>query len=1365
MSKNIRPGVFVFKANMKKNIPSKGHKFVVLLVFSIGIILSLVAFFLMRNQENRRLISEFNYLAEDRAAIFEDKVGDYIDLAQSLGSFYASSQSVERGEFSDFTKNILSRHKNIIDIDWIPRVLESERAIYEETASKDIRADFEIKESDKQGNLIKAGKREEYYPIYFIEPFESSKFVLGFDVSSDPARWEAMIRARDEGAPIITSKIKLLRKSDEDFGCRIFLPIYRNNLSHNTIEERRKNLTGFVSLLFKVGQTLSAAVQDTKPVGLDTYIYDDTVKEGEQLLYYYPARLQSKKSNYSIGVFSIYRGVGFSQAFDIGGRKWRIACLPSPGFIENHRAWQSWIFLIIGLLITFVSTVYLADVLNREVKIRSLVNQRTAELRDSEEKYRVLFDASRDAVMLVSVDKGFLGGNKATLEIFGCKDEEEFKSQNPASLSPEYQPDGQLSLVKSREMMKIAIDKGSHFFEWVHKRIDGREFTAVVLLSRMQLKGQELLQATVRDISESKQAEIALQRQKDELEIILNSAPAWIFYKDKENRLVRVNKSFADAMGMSHSELEGKAMLELYPQEQADSYWRDDLEVIQSGKPKINIVETVKIKDKTLWVKTDKVPYRDEQGNIIGVIGFTVDITEIRKAEEALSEANQFNKEIIANAAQGIVVLDKDLRCLEWNKFMEGISGLASSEVLYKNILSLFPDIIRLGIDKLLVRGFNGEYGSGQDAFYVNKNGEQFWLKGFYGPHYNAKGEIIGIIVVVTDITERKKLEDDLRAKEERFRTLVSNIPGAIYRCTNTPDWNMEFISYEIREISGYPAGDFINNKIRSYASIIHPEDKNMVWKSIQKAVADKHPYDLEYRIIHAHGNIRWVHEKGQGIFSEEGKLSCLDGAIFDITERYEVQQKVQKLSIGIEQSPAIVVITDKDGNIEYVNKKFVELTQYTFEEVKGKNPRVLKSGEQSIEFYKQLWDAILSGREWTGEFHNKKKNGQMYWELARISPIKNQSGVITNFIAIKEDITERKRIEAELKKAYDTMYSIIESAPFGIYIVNEKGNIELVNPAMLNISGATQEQFMGLNVFDFSPYRSIGLADKIKQCFIGERFKLETVEYTSSFGKKTTCRNFYGIPLEESGANKALIIVEDITERKRLENMKDEFVSTVSHELRTPLSIMREGISQILEGLHGKVNPKQKHFLIVSLTGIDRITRIVNNLLDLSKIESGRIELKIEPVDFTEVAKSVGAVLKSVAQSKKLKIKYNFSQAKIETSADKDRITEVFLNLVNNAIKFTDKGYIQIDISDKEDYIESSIIDTGIGIAEEDVPKLFTKFEQFGRPAVPIEKGIGLGLVICKGIVELHGGKIWVNSKFGKGTTVTFTIPKKTNI
>lgn len=1212
----------------------KGYKFIPFLVLCVGVISSLNLFFFVRHWERSNISAKVYSLGEDRALLFENSVHDHVDLLRAVASLYISSESVERNEFRSFSLFILKNHNDLLDVDWLPRIRESERIAYENRVSREINANYKIKILTAQDNLIDTDIRKEYFPIDYVEPFDKNKAILGFDVSSDPVRKSAMDEARDAGESTATAKIKLLRGNKGDVGCRMFMPIYKNGFPSDTLEQRRENLIGFVSLLFEIKGAFDSAIRYTQPIGLNTYIYDVTTDGNEELLYYHRARLQAKHDRVSVGKYSVYYGIEFSKIFKIADRSWKIVCRPSLGFMERNKVWQSWAFLLLGLIFTLLVTIYIASILNRTEKIELLVKQRTAELKESQERYKTLFDSSRDAIMTASPDRGFLSGNKATLEMFKCEDEEEFKSFDPSKLSPEYQPDGQLSSVKSQEMMRIALEKGSNSFEWVHKRIDGEEFFASVLLSRMQVRDDIFLQATVRDI------------------------------------------------------------------------------------------------------------------------------TDRKKAEEALSEAVQFNKEIISSATQGIVVIDRQFRILIWNKFLEMGSGLSASEVLNKNLFEVLPFLKNTG---LLERALNGEFVTTGDIPYVKKPEGKGWMHCFCGPCRNTKGEVTGIVVVVSEISERKDMEDNLRANEERFRTLVANVPGVIYRCLNDSAWTMKFISNKVHEMCGYPAEDFIDNRIRSYASIILPEDKDMVWKSIQDSISKKQPYDISYRIINAEGKLMYIHEKGQGVFSQEGNLLYLDGVMLDITAQYQSEEQIRKLFAGVEYSPAIVVITDNKGNIEYVNKKFVDVTGYSLEEAKGKNPRILKSGERKAEFYKQLWDTILSGKDWEGEFHNKKKNGELYWEYARISPIKNDKGEITNFIAIKEDITGKKLTEEKLNKAYKTTNSIIENAPFGIYIVNNRGSVEYVNPAMLVIGGSTKEQFLSLNMFDFPLFQAIGLSDKIRECFAsGNSFRMDSIEYTSYFGKKKTFRNFYGILLEEGEANKVLIVVEDITERKRLEKMKDEFVNTVSHELRTPLSIMREGISQILEGMHGKVNPKQRHFLVVSLNGIDRITRIVNNLLDLSKIESGRIELKIEPVDFTEIVKSVGSVLKSVAEIKKLKIKYNFAQPKIEIPADKDRITEVFLNLINNAIKFTDKGYIQVNVVDKGDCVESSIVDTGIGIAEEDAPKLFTKFEQFGRPAVVIEKGIGLGLVICKGIVELHGGKIWVSSQLGKGTTITFTIPRK---
>jgi PAS domain S-box-containing protein len=231
--------------------------------------------------------------------------------------------------------------------------------------------------------------------------------------------------------------------------------------------------------------------------------------------------------------------------------------------------------------------------------------------------------------------------------------------------------------------------------------------------------------------------------------------------------------------------------------------------------------------------------------------------------------------------------------------------------------------------------------------------------------------------------------------------------------------------------------------------------------------------------------------------------------------------------------------------------------------------------------------------------------------------------------------------------------------------------------------------------------------------------------------------------------------------ELQKIGQLKSDFVSTVSHEFRTPLTVTREALAQILDGICGKINKRQKLFLSMSIEGIDRLSRLIENLLDISKMEAHKIELKRELIDIVSLAKEVNASFASVLRGKELKTKFNCSKDKIELYADKDRIIQIFVNLMSNALKFTVAGYIEISIIDKENAVECAVSDTGIGIADEDLPRLFSRFEQFGREFESAEKGTGLGLAICKGIMELHRGKIWVESKLGQGTKIRFTIPK----
>ena len=229
----------------------------------------------------------------------------------------------------------------------------------------------------------------------------------------------------------------------------------------------------------------------------------------------------------------------------------------------------------------------------------------------------------------------------------------------------------------------------------------------------------------------------------------------------------------------------------------------------------------------------------------------------------------------------------------------------------------------------------------------------------------------------------------------------------------------------------------------------------------------------------------------------------------------------------------------------------------------------------------------------------------------------------------------------------------------------------------------------------------------------------------------------------------------------KRLSQVKSDFVSTVSHELRTPLSITKLGINLVLHRITGEINEKQKEILSDAKSNIDRLAGIIDDLLDISKIEAGKVELKRGWVDIAGLIRHAASSFKLNLEEKNLELKVNIPEKRIDVYVDPDKITQVFINLIGNALKFTDKGYIEISLQERGKEIACVVADTGVGISEEDLPRAFSKFEQFGRLAGPGEKGTGLGLTIAKGIIELHGGKISLDSTLGQGSKFTFTLPK----
>ncbi|MEK6568019.1 MAG: HAMP domain-containing sensor histidine kinase, partial [Candidatus Omnitrophota bacterium] len=264
-------------------------------------------------------------------------------------------------------------------------------------------------------------------------------------------------------------------------------------------------------------------------------------------------------------------------------------------------------------------------------------------------------------------------------------------------------------------------------------------------------------------------------------------------------------------------------------------------------------------------------------------------------------------------------------------------------------------------------------------------------------------------------------------------------------------------------------------------------------------------------------------------------------------------------------------------------------------------------------------------------------------------------------------------------------------------------------------------------------------------------------------------------IGIEYQNGMAILEVFNDVTERRKaeddlrkanqellqLDRLKSEFINMSSHEMRTPISIIREGISQLVEGLHGEFKPEQKYFLGKSFKNVNRLIKVVDNIFEVSELDSGKALLEEESFDLAELAGTAIAGFDPEIKSSGLEIRENFPRNKVKLDADKKKVSRVLTELIKNALKFTEKGYIEIKIEDKNDRVEFSIKDSGKGIAEENLPKAFDKFQQFSRDFGPGERGSGLGLALSKGLIELHKGKIWVESRLGEGSKFTFSLPK----
>jgi two-component system sensor histidine kinase/response regulator len=445
-------------------------------------------------------------------------------------------------------------------------------------------------------------------------------------------------------------------------------------------------------------------------------------------------------------------------------------------------------------------------------------------------------------------------------------------------------------------------------------------------------------------------------------------------------------------------------------------------------------------------------------------ISFALEIIKLEKERKIIEGKNKEQSHLLEVALDAIIVRGIDDTLLFWNKGAEMLYGWkfdeARSLAFHQLICPEYHQLYQCYLKQFLQNGvWEGELSQ------ITKDGRRIITFSKWTMVYDEEGNPTSQLIITRDITARKEIEIALRESEERFRTLYEASPEAIIildpNCSD-PSWPIVDCNELACHLNGYTREELIGQSIDilNIAPGTLQERSDYMERLRREGI-------LRYETFHRHhdGHIFPVEVSTSLVKTKDRELVL--GFDRDISERKNMEIQLKKLSQAVEQSPASIVITNTDGAIEYFNPRFTELTGYSLEEASGKNQRILKSGHTSLEEYKQLWNTILSGKEWQGEFLNKKKDGTLYWETALISPIFAENGTITNFLALKEDITEQKQTAEALRESEMRYRRLVEHSPDAIAIHFE-GLFVYVNPAAVKLFGVEDEsQILGKPFID----------------------------------------------------------------------------------------------------------------------------------------------------------------------------------------------------------------------------------------------------------------------------------------------------------
>jgi PAS domain S-box-containing protein len=773
-------------------------------------------------------------------------------------------------------------------------------------------------------------------------------------------------------------------------------------------------------------------------------------------------------------------------------------------------------------------------------------------------------------------------------------------------------------------------------------------------------------------------------------------------------------------------------------------------------------------------------------------------LEDLEEEKEKLKKSEENLKIITENVMEAIFTKDINRKYTFVNPAAAKMIGFSVEKIIGKTPEELFSKEDAQKIKKVDDVNFKGKKIERIEKITIDK--QKHFLHTSQNPLKDGNKKVIGIVGVVRDVTEEKKSERELKESELNL--------NKAQEMAHIGSWELDVKtkvvsgSKELFNIFEIPQN---HPSLDVFSGVVYPGDKKFDLGKIERGMKYGESWNIKHRLLMKDKRVKWVHAKGEAIKNKKGEIVRLIGTVRDITAERKIEEKLKQLNEElelkvdertkelqksevkfrslVESTPDWIWEVNSKGVYTYVSPSIKNILGYSPKEILGKTPFDLMTKEDAKKIAPEFAKNVKLKKSFSGLINkNKHKNGKIITLETSGVPIIGPKERLLGYRGIDRNITELKHVRGELKEFYEKSNTMYESSSDAIMILEPPTwKFTAGNPSTIKMFKVkNEEDLVARAPWQYSPKKQpdgklsstkakemITIAmEKGKNFFEWEHKRLDGETFSATVlltrmeikGKKVLQATVRDISKEKESKRK---LKESYKKLKELDILKSRFLTITSHELKTPLTPAKIQTQMMLQGDLGKLNKKQKKSFDIILRNITRLNELIEDILEISRIQAEGFKLKLSKI---QLEKYIGLAVKSmipVAEKRGLELNYKLDNLPL-IIADKKRITEVLINLIENAIKFTHKGKINIEAKREKGHILVKIKDTGIGISKKEYKKIFHSFTQLEGTYTRKYGGTGLGLSICKGIIKQHGGKIWVESILGKGSTFYFTLPIK---